>query len=187
MSSRKPQGAIVYLLLFLCYIMIISCVLQLRNVCIGNRRIFRSLAAGTFCTSRLVRAPSFEDNTERFNNLSALQLLGFVQPTLVQNLSYSPVRKGQDVIIGAETGSGKTLAYALPLIDSLIATASLMPSLLYPRAIIFAPNKDLCKQIMSMCSGLVEGLQAKGVSISMGGSSYYCISDHHNNFFYICC
>jgi len=56
--------------------------------------------------------------------LRALQDLGFVQPTPIQQECLQPAVKGRcDIIGAAETGSGKTLAFGLPILQRLLTQA----------------------------------------------------------------
>jgi len=100
--------------------------------------------------------------------------------TNIQALSLPEILRGKDVVIGAETGSGKTLAYLVPLFHQLLqekievekGTLSIVgprdndwshiPELEpyknedYPRAIVLAPNKELCRQIFSFSQMLSD-------------------------------
>lgn len=103
--------------------------------------------------------------------VAALRSQNMRHPTEIQLLSYKAVQGGGDVIIGAETGSGKTFAYMLPLIDkaaSLLGEQSEGIFLNSPLAVVLAPNKDLCRQICSMCSGLLGSLAEHGPHVRVG-------------------
>lgn len=68
-----------------------------------------------------------------------------IRPSAVQASSFTAIRDGSDVIVGAETGSGKTLAYLLPLLDDVLQNRG---SYDYCRAIVLVPNKELCYQVV---------------------------------------
>lgn len=94
----------------------------------------------------------------------ALTSQGFTQATQIQSMSYSAVRSGNDVVMGAETGSGKTLAYLLPIIDEILSIST-PPVLDYPLGFILAPNKELCSQVEFMVSALLNRLEEAGSHI----------------------
>ncbi|MCK4841101.1 MAG: DEAD/DEAH box helicase [Methylococcales bacterium] len=50
---------------------------------------------------------------------SAINQLGFKQPTEIQLKTIPVILEGKDVLARADTGSGKTAAFALPLLDNL--------------------------------------------------------------------
>lgn len=82
-------------------------------------------------------------------------------PTLIQAKAIPLVLSGNDVVIGAETGSGKTLSYLLPIIHNVLQknhTEDRDISTNYPTAIILLPNKDLCSQVYSVATSLVENI-----------------------------
>ena len=51
--------------------------------------------------------------------LSAIDKMGFINPTEIQLETIPAVLEGKDVLARADTGSGKTAAFALPLLDNL--------------------------------------------------------------------
>lgn len=102
----------------------------------------------------------------------ALSAQAFTLATPIQSMSYSAVRSGNDVVIGAETGSGKTLAYLLPIIDEILSIST-PPALDYPLGFILAPNKELCNQVESMAGELLSKLEEAGSQIKI--RTYTCI------------
>lgn len=110
---------------------------------------------------------SFKDISVSEPLLAALSAQGLMLATPVQKLSYSPIKSGLDVIIGAETGSGKTLAYLLPLIDAYLSLGEIdIPN--YPCGVVLAPTKELCWQIEDMARGVAGRLQEQGVRFRIG-------------------
>jgi superfamily II DNA/RNA helicase len=99
---------------------------------------------------------------------NALSSIGMKHPTPIQQLSYKGIMTGTDVILGAETGSGKTFAYMLPLIDQLLLQQGEGGTLQYPVAIVLAPSKDLCRQICSMCSAVLDAVAESGPRVRVG-------------------
>ena len=62
---------------------------------------------------------AFESFSFSDDILSAIQTIGFKQPTEIQEQVIPVVLAGKDVLARADTGSGKTAAFVLPLLDSL--------------------------------------------------------------------
>lgn len=62
---------------------------------------------------------TFQDlnlNTPLYN---AIDDLGFVNPTPIQEQAFNVVASGKDVVGIAQTGTGKTFAYMLPILRHL--------------------------------------------------------------------
>jgi ATP-dependent RNA helicase RhlE len=74
--------------------------------------------------------------------LNALDDLGFVYPTPIQEKCYRRITSGVDVVGVAQTGTGKTFAYLLPIISHLEFTTQK-----HPRVIIIVPTRELVKQV----------------------------------------
>ena len=51
--------------------------------------------------------------------LRAVQELGYVTPTPIQERAIPAVHDGRDLLAAAQTGTGKTAAFALPLLQRL--------------------------------------------------------------------
>jgi ATP-dependent RNA helicase DDX47/RRP3 len=67
--------------------------------------------------------------------------LGWTHPTPIQAQAIPVALQGKDLIGLAQTGSGKTGAYALPILESLLAS----PELHY--ACILVPTRELAQQV----------------------------------------
>lgn len=82
---------------------------------------------------------------------------GFARPTNVQVQSIPAVLSGKDVLVKSETGSGKTLSYLLPVVQQLQAVE---PRIERSRdgcvALILAPTRELCLQILETATKLVQ-------------------------------
>ncbi len=74
---------------------------------------------------------------------NALEDLGFSEPTSIQELAFSPVMSGRDVVGIAQTGTGKTYAYMLPILR--ILTHSRQET---PRVLILVPTRELVVQVV---------------------------------------
>lgn len=75
--------------------------------------------------------------------LSALEELGFEEPTKIQQKSFSVIRSGRDMVGISQTGTGKTLAYSLPILQDLKYSEQI-----HPRALILVPTRELVTQVV---------------------------------------
>jgi ATP-dependent RNA helicase RhlE len=87
-------------------------------------------------------AEHFEDFKLNRQLLSAVEEMGYRQPTEVQRRVIPIALAGQDLIGIAQTGTGKTAAYLLPLLMKLKYAQGM-----HPRALVLAPGKELVIQI----------------------------------------
>ena len=62
---------------------------------------------------------TFEDFKIKKQLFNAIDDLGFVKPTPIQEQSYSAILAGRDFVGIAQTGTGKTIAYLLPILQDL--------------------------------------------------------------------
>lgn len=82
-------------------------------------------------------------------------------PTAIQKSSVSQlVREDSDAFIQSETGSGKTLAYLLPIVQRIMTLTGTGGTTNVHRdsglfAIILAPTRELCKQILVVLERLL--------------------------------
>jgi ATP-dependent RNA helicase RhlE len=83
--------------------------------------------------------------------LNALNDLGFVTPTPVQEEVFSVAMSGRDLVGIAQTGTGKTLAYMLPLLRQLPYSDKH-----HPRILVIVPTRELVVQVV----GEIEKLTA---------------------------
>lgn len=95
--------------------------------------------------------------------LDGLSDMGIDQATEIQSMALPPALAGQDVLGIAETGSGKTLAYLLPLAMKLKYAREE-----HPRALIFAPSKELAQQIHAVWTGLTAYSDLRGLCLYGG-------------------
>ena len=89
-------------------------------------------------------------NTFEIFNLSkqsqnAIDELGFVSPTPIQEEAFSVVMCGKDIVGIAQTGTGKTLAYMLPILQQLPFSKQVNP-----RVLILVPTRELVLQLVEM-------------------------------------
>lgn len=81
---------------------------------------------------------------------------GFARPTNVQVQSIPAVLSGKDVLVKSETGSGKTLSYLLPVVQQLQAVEPRIERANGCMALILAPTRELCLQILETATKLVQ-------------------------------
>lgn len=74
--------------------------------------------------------------------LTAIEELGYQAPTPIQEKAIPAISAGHDILGIAQTGTGKTAAFLLPLLMKIKYAQGL-----HPRAIIFAPTRELAMQI----------------------------------------
>jgi ATP-dependent RNA helicase RhlE len=86
--------------------------------------------------------PSFADFDLNRQLLNAVADLSWQVPTPIQQKAVPLVLAGHDVLGIAQTGTGKTAAYLLPLLMKIKYAQGLAP-----RAVIFAPTRELVMQI----------------------------------------
>ncbi|PLX09095.1 MAG: DEAD/DEAH box helicase [Marinilabiliales bacterium] len=74
--------------------------------------------------------------------INALDDLGFVYPTPIQQKCYRRITSGVDVVGIAQTGTGKTFAYLLPILSNLEFSKQK-----HPRILIIVPTRELVMQV----------------------------------------
>ncbi|MCA1925768.1 MAG: DEAD/DEAH box helicase [Thiobacillus sp.] len=81
--------------------------------------------------------------------LRALDDMGYVTPTPIQEQVIPLAMRGGDILGAAQTGTGKTAAFALPLIQRLLpfANSSTSPAKHPIRALILTPTRELAIQV----------------------------------------
>ncbi|WP_296754866.1 DEAD/DEAH box helicase [Thiobacillus sp.] len=81
--------------------------------------------------------------------LRALDEMGYVSPTPIQEQVIPLALRGGDILGAAQTGTGKTAAFALPLIQRLLpfANTGTSPAKHPIRALILTPTRELAIQV----------------------------------------
>ena len=99
----------------------------------------------------------FKDLGLQSSLLKAIDELGFVNPTPIQNKSIPIVlNSSRDLIALAQTGTGKTAAFGLPLIQQIVLKNKNI------QTIVLCPTRELCIQIskdLISYSKLINGLK----------------------------
>ncbi|MGE3540072.1 MAG: DEAD/DEAH box helicase [Candidatus Tectimicrobiota bacterium] len=97
--------------------------------------------------------------------MSAVQALGYQEPTPIQQQAIPPVLQGRDVMGLAQTGTGKTAAFALPIAQRLMLRRA--PGL---RALVLAPTRELAEQIYGVFTTLGTPTGLRSVTLYGGVS-----------------
>jgi CRISPR/Cas system-associated endonuclease/helicase Cas3 len=137
-------------------------------------------AASTETNPIFQNSASFLELCENYELVKALERNNYSLATDVQTRSFSFIKSGKDVVIGAETGSGKTLAYLLPLVDRAIEVRKTQKIEDYKtmRGIILAPTSELCDQIIRMTKFITETLKEKNETKIVLGMLHYPLLLH---------
>ncbi|CAB1113976.1 unnamed protein product [Ectocarpus sp. CCAP 1310/34] len=85
--------------------------------------------------------------------LRAVEAMGYVTPTSVQQRAVPFALAGRDVCASATTGSGKTAAFLLPILERLLYRPK---KVAVTRVMIITPTRELGVQIHSMCRSLSQ-------------------------------
>lgn len=80
--------------------------------------------------------------------LSALNSLGYTDPTPIQNLAIPRLLQGEDLFACAQTGTGKTAAFALPILNEL-AKSKIEHIPQQFSALVLLPTRELAEQVAS--------------------------------------
>ena len=109
-----------------------------------------------------------------FNNLPLMEALkhniqaaGYSSPTDIQAEAIPPLLEGKDLLGIAQTGTGKTAAFCLPIIQKLLSKPE-KRSIGSPRALILAPTRELCSQIVESIEVYSKDLDVKACAIFGG-------------------
>jgi ATP-dependent RNA helicase DeaD len=94
----------------------------------------------------------------------ALERMGFVTPTEVQDRAIPPLRRGEDLIGQAQTGTGKTAAFGIPIVEKID------PASAHVQALILTPTRELCVQVTDEIARIGQFRGVRTVAI-YGGSS----------------
>jgi ATP-dependent RNA helicase DeaD len=98
--------------------------------------------------------------------LHSVELLGFTEPTPIQEKAIPVLLEGTRDFIGlAQTGTGKTAAFGLPLLQLLQKEKR------YPQALVVCPTRELCLQITSDLEKFKSKKDPIQVTAVYGGSS----------------
>ncbi|GIK78812.1 MAG: hypothetical protein BroJett022_25020 [Actinomycetes bacterium] len=96
--------------------------------------------------------------------VTALDELGYEEPSPIQERAIPELLAGHDVIGQAQTGTGKTAAFGLPLLQYLD------PGSDETQAIVLTPTRELCIQVTQALRSYAEHLDVNVVAV-FGGTS----------------
>ena len=99
--------------------------------------------------------------------LTALEQIGFTEPTPIQWQAIGPLLEGKDVIGRARTGSGKTAAFGLPLLHRILTG----PRDGGVKALVLTPTRELALQVSAALRTFVVGTGMPILTV-YGGASY---------------
>ena len=104
---------------------------------------------------------------EQFNLPKSVQKaiddLGFVNPTPIQEKSFSVIMSGRDMMGIAQTGTGKTFAYLLPLLKLYKFTPTDTPKI-----VILVPTRELVVQVVEEVEKLTKYMSVRTLGIYGG-------------------
>ncbi len=105
--------------------------------------------------------PTFKELGLKEEILEAVELLGFTEPTKVQELAIPTILASQrDLIALAQTGTGKTGAFGLPSLNQVDASSSAV------QVLVLSPTRELAIQIakdLKAFSKKIKGLKTVAV------------------------
>lgn len=99
--------------------------------------------------------------------LEAVALLGYTEPTPVQQQAIPFALEGRDLIAAAKTGTGKTAAFSLPLLDRIGYAKGCQG----PLALIITPTRELAQQIGEVLETIAKATHHRILTV-VGGLSY---------------
>lgn len=94
--------------------------------------------------------------------LSAIEKIGYTEPTPIQQQAIPFALAGRDVLGSAQTGTGKTAAFGIPLIARLLENHQSM-------AIIMTPTRELAAQVLKTLQPLLLNHAGIRSALLIGG------------------
>ena len=89
---------------------------------------------------------------------------GYKKPTEIQELCFSAVQRGKNVVAIANTGTGKTAAFLMPLIEEFLVNSNKKP------VMVIVPTRELALQVEEEFNWISKGMNLSSVSF-IGGTS----------------
>lgn len=98
--------------------------------------------------------------------LNALDQMGYITPTPIQDQAIPLALGGKDILGSAQTGTGKTAAFVLPLLTKLVAEEEMQTT-----GLILTPTRELASQVMQVIKGMTKNLPKLKTALIIGGDS----------------
>ena len=108
----------------------------------------------------------------------ALQGLGFITPTPVQEQSIPAALEGKDLLVSSQTGSGKTAAFLLPTLNALANQDTFVPfkermkAVTQPTILVISPTRELAQQVCQDAIAFVRHMKGVRIAAIMGGMPF---------------
>lgn len=96
--------------------------------------------------------------------LSAIEKVGYEEPSPIQAQAIPLIMSGHDMIGQAQTGTGKTAAFALPVLSKID------PQLMEPQVLVLAPTRELALQVAEAFESFSSQMQGVSVVAVYGGA-----------------
>jgi len=98
--------------------------------------------------------------------LSALDAIGYSEPSPIQLAAIPELLLGRDLVGQAQTGTGKTAAFALPMLARLDTTQR------KPQVLVLAPTRELALQVAAAFNSYAAQLPAVRTVAVYGGADF---------------
>jgi len=95
----------------------------------------------------------------------AVDDLGFVNATPIQEQAFPVVRSGKDVVGIAQTGTGKTFAYMMPILQDLPFSKQK-----HPRVLVLVPTRELVLQVVEQIEQLSKYINTRVLGVYGGAN-----------------
>lgn len=119
--------------------------------------------------------PTFADLGLSDAVLAAVEDMGYVEPTPVQQLAIPEALAGRDVLAAAQTGTGKTAAFLLPTMNNLRRVKRTRvrgrEAGQGPIMLVVTPTRELAQQIEDVCRAVAKHTGHRSITV-VGGVSY---------------
>ena len=107
----------------------------------------------------------FKELNLQSKTLEALDAIGYVDATEIQEKSIPVILTGSDIVARSQTGSGKTLAFGLPIIERLDSETE------YTQSLIVCPTRELAMQVCDEIKKITERVENISVLPIYGGAN----------------
>ncbi|MGO3876134.1 MAG: DEAD/DEAH box helicase [Psychrobacter celer] len=101
--------------------------------------------------------------------LTALDRIGYTNPTPIQEQAIPFALQGRDLLLSAQTGSGKTAAFVIPVLDRLSRATSFDK---LTKALILTPTRELAQQVHDSVRTYSKDMRGLFCVPLVGGAPY---------------